>query len=50
MEKLVARYIADPSADNLARIRKHLHKHPMSGLTLSSAEHAILRAAGLKNI
>jgi hypothetical protein len=47
MEKLVARYIADPSAKNLARIRKHLHKHPMSGLTLSLEETATLRAAGL---
>ena len=50
MEKLVARYIADPSAENLARIKKHLFKHPMSGLTLTHAEHAILRAAGLTNI
>lgn len=50
MEKLVARYIADPSAENFARIRKHLHKHPMAGLTLSHNEHAILRAAGLQNI
>lgn len=50
MEKLVAKYIADPSAENLARIKKHLWKHPMSGLTISNAECAILRAAGLTNI
>jgi hypothetical protein len=47
MEKLVARYIAAPTEENLARIRKHLHKHPMSGIMISISETAILRAAGL---
>lgn len=50
MEKLIARYIADPSDLNLERIRKHLHKHPMSGACLTNAEHSILRDAGLEDI
>jgi hypothetical protein len=42
MSKLIARYVADPSAANAKRVAAHYHKHPFAGLMLTAAESAVL--------
>ena len=35
MLKLVNKYLENPTAENLARIKKHVNKHPMAACMLS---------------
>ena len=46
MTKILNAYRADQSDQNLAKLNKHLAKHPMAGLYLSAADIALISNHG----
>lgn len=45
MQKLLDRYLADPSDDNARRIAMYLRKHPFSAVILAADDRQTLAAA-----